>query len=85
MRIKKFPKFTKLLITWQDIKSNCRWIDIDDIVKNEKPAVIKTLGFFLSNKKRVLTVGHNVSDDNDSDFTVIPWGCIQDIKELEIK
>lgn len=83
MRIKKFPKFTELMVSWEDITSDSAWHDKDGIRK-ARPTLVKTLGFFLGNKKGVLKLGHSISEDGDSDYTVIPWGCIKEIKELEL-
>ena len=84
MRIKKFNKYTKLLVTWEDIKSNSSWTDSVGVA-DARTAIVTTLGFYLCTQKRALKVAHSVADDNDSDLTVIPWGCVKDIKELEIK
>ena len=83
MRIKKFNKLTYLLITWEDISSDANWTDNIDI-ELAKPFSVKTLGFYLETKKRVLKIAHSIIEGS-SDYTCIPWGCIKDIKELEIK
>lgn len=83
MRIKKFPKHTKLEVQWADISSDANWIDAAGI-KDAKPFAVKTLGFYLETKKRVLKVAHSIIEGS-SDYTCIPWGCIKAIKELEIK
>ena len=84
MRIKKFPKYTLLLVQWDDILSDSSWHDAKGIEK-ARPAKIKTLGFFLGNAKRVLKLAHSVAEDGESDYTVIPWGTIKEIEEVRTK
>jgi len=81
MRIKKFPKYTKLLIVWTDIISDSSWHGVEDIEKAQAIQV-QTLGFFLQNKMKDLKVAHTIADDGDSDYTIIPWACVQKIEEL---
>lgn len=84
MKIKKFPKFAKLLISWDDTTSDAKWHDKQEI---EKVATtnVRTIGFFIANKKRILKLSHSITEDGDSDYTCIPWGCIKEVKELESK
>ena len=77
MRIKKFPRLTMLLIEWVDTVTDSAWTNEKGIEK-AKPARVKTLGFFLENKKYVLKIAHTYHE-NESDITVIPWGCIKSI------
>jgi len=79
MRVKKFPKFTKLLIVWNDITSDASWHNINKLDK-VKTVGVKTLGFFLENKKRELKIAHSITEDGDGDYTVIPWGCVKSIE-----
>ena len=80
MRIKKYPKLAQLLIEWDDITSDASWIDKEGIDK-AKTASVKTLGFYLGTKKRVLKVAHSIAD-GESDCTCIPWSVIKQIIEL---
>ncbi len=82
MQVKRFPKFTFILVTWEDPTSDAKWYDKQDIDKM-KTTVVRTMGFFLGNKKRVLKVAHSITADGDSDFTAIPWGCIKEVKGLK--
>jgi hypothetical protein len=84
MRIKSFPRFTKLFIQWTDIVSDSAWHDKDEIDKAHS-VLVNTVGFFLQNKKGELKVAHSITDDCDSDYTVIPWCVIKHIEELETK
>ena len=81
MRIKKFPKYTVLKISWKDIISDANWNDSDTISKAE-PEPIKTVGFFLQNKKKALKIAHSIAKDGASDYTIIPWAVITGIEEL---
>ena len=83
MRIKKFPRLTMLLIEWVDTVTDSAWTNKKGIEK-AKLARVKTLGFFLENKKYALKIAH-AYHGNESDITVIPWGCIKNIVELEWK
>jgi len=81
VRIKTFPKYTKLLITWKDIISDPSWHDREAVEKAQSVR-INTLGFFLQNKKKDLKIAHSVTDDGDSDYTIIPWACIDSVDSL---
>ena len=84
MRIKKFPKYTRIEVEWADIVSDSTWLDKNGLDKTE-PIIVTTLGYFLKNKKRVLKIAHSVAQDGGSDCTVIPWGCIKDVWVYEKK
>jgi len=84
VRVKRFPKFTIVLITWEDTTSDAKWYSKQKVEKVETTTV-KTIGFFIENKKRILKIAHSVTAGGDSDYTVIPWGCIKGVKELETK
>lgn len=84
MRIKSFPRYTKLMVVWSDIISDSSWHGRDEIDKAQSVQV-QTLGFFLQNKKKDLKLAHSVVDDGDSDYTCIPWSVIKTIEELETK
>ena len=81
MRVKRFPKYTMLLVVWQDIVSDSSWNDKEAIEK-AGTAEIKTVGFFLQNKKQTLKIAHSIADDGASDYTVIPWACVVKVEEL---
>ncbi len=82
MRAKKFPKFTTLLVKWDDITSDAKWHDAKALAK-VKTTLVKTVGFFIDNKKHKLKLSHSVTEDGDADYTVIPWGCVRSVKELK--
>ena len=84
MRVKRFPKFTIILVTWEDTTSDTKWYSTQDVEKVETTTV-KIIGFFIENKKRILKIAHSVTVGGDSDYTVIPCGCIKSVKELETK
>ncbi len=81
MKIKKFPKFTKLMVTWTDIISDSAWHGKEEVEKAQAMRV-QTLGFFLQNKRKDIKLAHSVTDDGDSDYTIIPWSVVSNIEEL---
>jgi len=82
MRPKRIIKYTPLQVSWTDIVSDAAWHDRDEIEKADT-AMIQTIGFFLQNKKKSLKLAHSVTDDGASDYTIIPWAVIKQIKELK--
>ena len=83
MRAKKFSKFAKILVFWDDTTSASKWHDKEEL-KKIKTTLVQSLGFFLGNKKRTLMMAHSVTDDAETDYTCIPWGCIREIKEIGV-
>lgn len=83
MRVKKFESGTRLEVQWSDIVSNPAWQSKEEIDKATAVSV-KTLGYFLQNKKKVLKLAHSVSADGESDSTLIPWTNIETIDVLEV-
>ena len=79
MRIKKFEPGTRLEVTWADIVSDSSWQSQRDI-DTATTAQVKTLGYFLQNKKGVLKIAHSVTEDGQSDSTRIPWAVIKNIE-----
>jgi len=73
-----------VLVTWEDTTSDAKWHDKQEVEK-AKATIVKTIGLFIENKKRVLKVVHSITEDWDSDYTLIPWGCVIAINELEVK
>lgn len=86
MRPIKFPKYTMLLVKWDDIVSDTKWHTKEEIEKTH-PMIVKTVGFFLKsylrNHKRVLKLAASILEDGDSDVIDIPFGVISSIKELK--
>lgn len=79
--MKKFESGTRLEVQWSDIVSNPEWQSKEDIDK-ATTVPVKTLGYFLQNKKKVLKLAHSVSADGDSDSTLIPWSNISKIEVI---
>jgi len=85
VRIKKYQKFTPVIVYWQDIYSNSAWGESET---EAQTISVKTCGFYISckknksNKLKELTLAHSLCSDGDSDFTCIPVGVIVDIKEM---
>lgn len=84
MRSKRFDKFTKLLVTWDDIVSDSSWHDEKALAK-ACTSEIKTLGFFIDNKKRQLRIAHSVAEDGGCDVTCIPWGVVKEVQAWPLK
>lgn len=85
MRPKKFQKYDILVVSWLDIVSESKWHNKEE-VENAEAVSVKTIGFFLDNKKRQLRIAHSIAKDGDCDVTVIPYGCINKIENLsEVK
>ena len=84
MKRKKFEPGTMLLVEWEDTTSDSAWKSDTD---KEKIVVtpVKTMGCFLFNKKKSIALCHSVTKDGNYDYTVIPYGCVTNIEELEIK
>jgi hypothetical protein len=85
MRIKRYKKFTRLEVLWADITQDPKWHSVGEL-EDAKTSDIKTLGYFLANRKRgnvtELHLGQSIAEDGESDFIAIPYGCIQRIEEL---
>jgi hypothetical protein len=69
-------------VLWEDITSNTGWHEPKEIL-HYKPLEIKTVGYLINKDKKYLKLGHTVSEDNDSDFTIIPVGVIKKIRSLK--
>jgi len=83
MRPKKFVKFEPIAVYWEDIVSESKWNSPADIDKVRTASVV-TLGFFLKNKKKSMIIAHNLTDDKESDYTIIPFGCITKVVPIKI-
>jgi hypothetical protein len=76
-------KWDIILIEWNDtVGQGPIWEEIAD---NLKPAKCRTVGFVLFKNRQYITVCGSKADDNVSDRTVIPRGCISEIVVLEPK
>ena len=78
---KKYKRFTPVLVEWVDIVSDSKWSDDSEELP---PMPVKTLGWVRVCHKDSLVVGHSLAADGDSDKTVIPWGCIKSVLELDL-
>ena len=69
-----------VLIKWDDtVGQGPVWEEAND---NLKPAKCETLGFVLYKNREYITVCGSKADDNVSDRTVIPQGCISEVVKL---
>lgn len=80
MRVKKFDKGARLLVTWEDITQDAAWHNQKKL-KEASTCIVQTLGFFLINKNRQLKLAHSIAEDGDCDVTCIPWGVIKGVTE----
>ena len=78
----RFKKFTVLHILWDDTTSETKWQDIKNL-KTVIPTKVKTIGFYINTQNNSILLAHSISSDNDCDYTIIPLGCIESIKELK--
>jgi len=72
-------------IHWHDILSDSDWID-DAKVRAVKPVDVVTVGYIVEDTGAHVTVAHSMiesKDEKSSDYTSIPWGCIQKMWKLK--
>jgi hypothetical protein len=81
MRIRKFEKYAKLLVYWDDITHEAAWRSVKD--RDVEPIEVHTLGFYLGTKKRALRLASDLAADGDCDVKCIPWGVIKKVWEVE--
>jgi hypothetical protein len=82
MRAKKFSKFTILLVEWEDITSDAKWHNTQEL-DGAKTTTVKSVRFFIDNKKHRLKISRSITEDGDADYTVIPWGCVRKVGEVK--
>ena len=80
MKPKTF-KFNSLLeVTWIDIVDDSAWLS-PYIASKYPPCTVKSVGYFLNRDERVIRISSSYQpEDKDRSVTVIPWGCIEQIK-----
>lgn len=68
-----------------------KWLDIaspeEPWISNERAVVYPpqqciSVGFFINEDKKVLRIGHAVSQDGDKAIDAIPKGCIVKIRRI---
>jgi len=82
MRVKRYTPQTILLVTWKDIVADPSWRGEEDR-KNFEAVLVRTVGFFLRNRKRELHLASDISSDGGTDVKAIPWGCIEEVREID--
>lgn len=71
----------KVEVQWLDIVTASNW-KTRQARSTAKPAVCKSVGFFINQDKDSIRISHSVSDDNGGDYTVFPIGCVTRIRRL---
>jgi hypothetical protein len=82
MKIRRYNRFARLEVFWQDIVSDPAWADSKTVARNRKSMPVKTMGYFLANNGKDLVLVHSITEDGDVDTTVIPWATIRNIDAL---
>ena len=90
--LEKIKKKYKLVeVHWYDITSESGWQSIEE-AKNVKLAVCITKGHLLSKSKGIISIfGDYALEDNKKDIaeignlTIIPKGCVIEIKDIKTK
>ena len=75
-------KNTLIAVTWNDILEEPAWAkekEIDDALFE-----CTTLGFFFKRTDKQLIISGTVAADGQRNFTKIPFGCIENIRVLNI-
>ena len=92
LTLEKIKKKYKLVeVQWYDITSESGWQSIEE-AKNVKLAVCITKGHLLSKSKGIYRIfGDYALEDNKKDIaeignlTIIPKGCVIEIKDIKTK
>jgi len=69
-------------VTWWDASGSSSWYSLDNLLQNfDVPHEIKSSGYFLTKSDRHLLITLSISiNGNVSEYLVIPWGMIRDIR-----
>lgn len=70
-------------ITWEDITSQCGWIDTDDI--DIEICICNSVGFLLKKTKKYILIAQTMAGDVEMCGNVkkIPMGVVKKIKILK--
>lgn len=69
-------------IEWLDIITQSGWSVMKDVLEAE-PIQCKTIGYLVAERETHITVAHSLQPDS-SDYTVIPLGCVKNIRKIEV-
>ncbi len=84
MKIRNWNKIkigTLLIITWDDIVENDKWLSDEEAQKHE-PITCKNVGWFVNHDENNIRITWSVAGDGDKAITVIPKGVIRDVKRI---
>lgn len=86
MKIKwnKIKEGTLLLVTWDDIVANCSWLS-DDKAQSYSPTQCKDIGWLINDDELNIRITNSVNSDGEKSITVIPKGCVRQIKQIKYK
>ena len=90
-KIPKLTQFDKLCVTWEDAQVTDGGLSISKYLKEYKPCIRKTLGFFIGAKANTLFIAE--TDDREAGnwfnealdverVNAVPFGMITEIKVL---
>jgi len=79
---KKIEPATLLLITWDDIVSDCSWL-ADVKAQNYQPTHCKDIGWFINDDKLNVRISNSVNSDGEKSITVIPKGCVRFVQVIK--
>lgn len=88
MKRKKLERGTAIRAYWWDTQTIPKWTNRDDL-KNIQPPLCRTTGEYEEchkekGKIKWIIISHNIHDsDQQCDFTIIPYGCIQRIEKIK--
>lgn len=81
---KKIKEGTLLLITWDDIVCNAAWLS-DDKAQSHPATLCKDVGWLINEDELYLRITNSVNSDGEKSVTVIPKGCVRDVKIIKYK
>lgn len=71
-------------VEWLDILSDPTWTARETVLA-EEPTRCFTVGYLLHGDERKIVLAHRInSDDDESDYTIIPRGCVVAVRKLTL-
>lgn len=80
----KVKEGTLLIITWDDIVTNCSWLP-DDRAQEYPSVLCKDVGWFVNDDKLNIRITNSVNSDSEKSITVIPKGVIRRVQKISYK
>ena len=81
----KQTKRQRVEIHWHDILSDSSWVDSDK-AEAVRPVDVISTGYIINDTDEHIVLAHSMIEkpgQKSSDYTVIPWGCVQTIWRLK--